>query len=77
VVEPPPSRLTALYAPRSTIMVASSSSPSPSAKAGWRPSAESRNIRLPSREKPSAVRGAGGTLLPWLAFWATPSTTSS
>jgi hypothetical protein len=32
---------------------------------------------LPSREKPSAVRGAAGTLLPWLAFCATPSTTSS
>lgn len=76
VDEPPPSRLIALYEPAFFIIRPSSVRVTPALSA-CRPSTVSTCIVLPSRENPTAVRGAA-VLLPspsWLC--AAPSTTSS
>src|SRR6185503_5493368 len=77
VVEPPPSRLIAWYAPRPFMSVASSVQVIP-ADAVERPSTTTMYTVLPSCDKPTAVRGfrVGQAGLDVLVVILTPALTS-
>ncbi len=74
VVEPPPSRFSAVSAPRATNVRASWRSVTPSTGA-WRPSTVTSSIVLPPSLKPIAVRG-WTALSSWLSGSAAPLRTS-